>query len=242
MMTKTLEKRLDRIEEELGIANPVGTTYLGIVLDESKSMDRRRKATIDGFNDYIGELKSDDEIGDVKVALTRFSSDYTKVHTNTPLRSVKKLTKDTYRPSGMTALYDAVGVTIDEIDENLGDDDRALIVVMTDGFENKSTEYTGREISAMIEDRQDRENWTFVFLGAGIDAFAGGTDISIKKGNTFSYGDSPAAQSATYGSLARASRSFLGSGSTATSSFAAAMSNDADLTPDWDSKGGTIGG
>jgi hypothetical protein len=47
-----------------------------------------------------------------------------------------------------------------------------IFVIMTDGRENSSREFTNSQVKKMIEIQQTKYNWHFTFLGAGPDAFA----------------------------------------------------------------------
>ncbi|MCL4855279.1 MAG: hypothetical protein KJZ78_28285 [Bryobacteraceae bacterium] len=88
-------------------------------------------------------------------------------------------------PRGMTALLDAVGRAINETGERLSklpEADRpglVVFVVMTDGEENSSKEFTKPQIKKMIEEQTTRYQWQFTFLGADQDAFAEAADMGI---------------------------------------------------------------
>ena len=101
----------------------------------------------------------------------------------------------------MTALLDAVGRAINETGERLAkmnEQDRpglVIFVIMTDGLENSSREFTKSQVKEMIEEQQSKYNWHFTFLGADQDAFAeaGGLGIAaagaaqFSKGNVFGF-------------------------------------------------------
>lgn len=77
----------------------------------------------------------------------------------------------------MTALLDAVGKTIRRIDlightRNKAMGNKVLFVIITDGKENYSEEYTYADVKKLIKDRQENAGWEFIFLGANIDAAA----------------------------------------------------------------------
>ena len=75
-----------------------------------------------------------------------------------------------YRPNGETALLDAIAHTVISTDERLTGagraDEKVLVVVLTDGLENASREYTVSSLAALTSRYQARPNWTFVFLSA----------------------------------------------------------------------------
>jgi hypothetical protein len=92
---------------------------------------------------------------------------------------------DRVYPRSLTALLDAIGQTIDDTDRRLDQIPRrdlpenVIFVVYTDGYENASRRYTRNQIRHMIEQHQERDGWNFIFLGAGIDAFAEGRNLGF---------------------------------------------------------------
>ena len=71
-------------------------------------------------------------------------------------------------PRGMTPLYDAIGriVSLAEKDKP----EKAVLVIMTDGEENSSTEMTKKAAKAAL-DRVRAKGWEVVFLGAEFSNF-----------------------------------------------------------------------
>ena len=61
--------------------------------------------------------------------------------------------------------------------------EKVIVLIMTDGQENAS-EFTLSDVKTRIE-KYKKEGWEFVFLGADIDAFAGGTRLGVS-GNSCS--------------------------------------------------------
>lgn len=156
---------------------------LALILDESGSMGGLAVETRGGLNDYLSELGKDSP--DIPCFITKFA---TKAKTAVSDTKIKDLTGyfnlETYVPSGWTALYDAIGKTIHDMDK-LQDTHRMLFVVMTDGQENASKEFNQTQIKQLISEREAKGNWTFVYLAANQDAWVGGQSIGISsKGNT----------------------------------------------------------
>lgn len=48
--------------------------------------------------------------------------------------------------------------------------EKVLLVIITDGEENSSREYSAEKIKAQIERQKKNYGWDFIFLGANIDA------------------------------------------------------------------------
>ena len=155
-------------------------TLVVMVLDETGSMQMVKSQTITGFNEYVDDLRKKKNI---KMALTRFNSDAIKVGEALSIKKAVTLTKDNYIPAAMTPLYDAVAESIEAAESHKGP---VLVVIMTDGGENSSREYTQKQVFDIIEEKK-KDKWTFVFLGADQDAFHAGGMLGIPMGNTMSY-------------------------------------------------------
>lgn len=178
-----------------------GVTHVCVVLDESGSMAACRQATISGFNEYMGDLKK--QGGALDVSLTKFNTDFNVVYTATPLKDVPDLTGQTYQPGGMTALYDAIAHCVRGIEKRVGTGDRALVVILTDGEENRSKEHTRQQIADLIKTKEGEGNWTFAYIGANQDAWAVSSSIGVQHGNTSSYVPTPAGTSVAFRSVSQ---------------------------------------
>jgi hypothetical protein len=62
-----------------------------------------------------------------------------------------------------------------------------VTVIMTDGEENSSREWTTSGVKALIEQKEKEDGWTFVFLGAGLDAWTQGAAYGIRPANVSQY-------------------------------------------------------
>jgi uncharacterized protein YegL len=146
-----------------------GTVHVAFVLDKSGSMQAVEEAVVEGYNDYLLELR--EQGGETFFSLTTFDTQFEHVCVGEPLATVARLDSRSYRPGGLTALYDAIGHTVLRTDQRLQaegrGEEKALVVVMTDGFENSSTDYDAHTIAELVRRYDERPNWTFVYLGAG---------------------------------------------------------------------------
>lgn len=151
-------------------------TEIVICLDRSGSMGPIRKDAIGGVNTFIEEQQK--VKGDANFSLILFSSpeDYIKRDDRVDLKGIKFLTFDEYVPSGNTALYDAVGRTINDIGVSLNNTpedqrpDKVIFVIMTDGEENSSQVFSSETLAGMISLQEQTYNWAFIYLGANQDA------------------------------------------------------------------------
>ena len=161
------------------------TLELVFILDKSGSMQPLADDTIGGFNSNIEKHKDDD--CNVLVTTVLFDTRVRAIHDRLPIAEVPPMTRETYDPYGSTALYDAVGRTIRRIENIHGylrpEDvpEAVLFIIITDGRENASRFFSGDRVRAMVEQKK-ADGWDFVFIGAGIDAYAGAEDIGISRG------------------------------------------------------------
>lgn len=149
------------------------TTHVLKIIDRSGSMAPLADDVRGGFNTYVDSLRDDDAVK-YRLTVAMFHHQYRPVCTAAKLRDVPKLDNRNYVPGGATALLDAVGKTITDFEARvpeLGDEDRVLLVVQTDGQENSSTEFSRETICALIEQREKTGKWSCIYLGAGPDAW-----------------------------------------------------------------------
>lgn len=167
-------------------------TLIAVILDESGSMSSCRDTTISGFNEFVQGQRSAKNAGQAYLTLVKFNSPkIVTVYDNCLVDNVPQLTRETYAPNGGTNLYDAIGTTIHRVNAVLSKHKRkdrpgVIIVIMTDGHENSSKEYNSKDIKDMVAQAEGKD-WTFVFLGANIDAFAQGNLIGMNAANSVNY-------------------------------------------------------
>jgi hypothetical protein len=155
-------------------------TDITLVVDRSGSMAQVRGDAEGGVNAFITDQAK--EPGEALLTLVQFDTEYEFLHKGVPISQVPE-----YKlvPRGGTALLDAVGRAINETGKRLSKMDEldrpglVIFVVMTDGQENSSKEFSKSRIKEMIERQQEKYNWHFNFLGANQDAFAEASDMGI---------------------------------------------------------------
>jgi len=146
------------------------------VIDRSGSMAKIKDDTIGGFNAFIDEQR--DLPGKAKVTYIQFDHEYDTVYRDMDIKEVPKLNSLNYRPRGYTALYDAIGTALSDGMGNSKAREQNILVVLTDGNENASKEYTQRDVSSLMTCAENK-GWKVVFLGANIDVAAVARDIGI---------------------------------------------------------------
>jgi len=154
---------------------------LVFILDRSGSMGGLESDTIGGYNSMLSKQKKE-KTGKVSVTTVLFDDQYELLYNQVPIEKVSPMTEEEYYVRGSTALLDAIGKTVTQVKANQDKKeikDKVLFVIITDGMENASREYRADQIKKLIEERKEKDNWEFLFLGANIDAIGAAKDIGI---------------------------------------------------------------
>ena len=149
------------------------------LIDRSGSMHGSEKDTIGGLNSFIERER---EKGfNTKVTTILFDDAYEVLYERKSINDVSDLTENEYYVRGCTALLDAIGKTITTLNHKI--DNKVLFVIMTDGMENSSVEFSKEQIKNMISNH----TWEFIFIGADIDSYAEAGALGIRKSRTAYY-------------------------------------------------------
>jgi uncharacterized protein YegL len=161
-------------------------TEVIIVLDRSGSMSSIREDMEGGLNQFFEEQKK--EPGKCTVTLAQFDDKYEIVYEGTDIQEVPGAS---LVPRNSTALCDAVGRTINAVGKRLSDmletdrPGRVIFLIITDGRENASKEFSRDEVKRLIEQQEKKYNWLFVYLGANQDSFAEAQGYGIATAKNF---------------------------------------------------------
>lgn len=179
------------------------TTEIVCILDRSTSIRTSGliEKTIEGFNSFLADQKK--QPGKAVLTLCLFDGGmgygntgkpgetYEIVHAGIDIHTVPELNKDTFVPKGMTAMYDAIGITIDNVAKRMKDaadkPDKVVFLIMTDGEENSSKEYNQKTVFEAIQKHKTDDKWAFIFIGANIDTMQAGSGMGVSTGNTLGY-------------------------------------------------------
>ncbi len=166
---------------------------VGIVLDRSSSMESIQNETISGTNEQFSALRDSDDAANTFVSFFSFNHEVTPVFKNddgTPAlvacASLDDISDADYFPSGMTAMYDAVGDAIDFFAAEAKKADDVLIVVISDGYENASKRFDSEKVAGRVKELQD-SGWNFTYIGANQDLSAVQEALGIHEGNMLTF-------------------------------------------------------
>jgi hypothetical protein len=188
-------------------------TLIGVILDRSGSMASVCEPTIAGFNEFLHTQQRQHDGGRALMSLTQFDDRYEVNFIGEPIENVPDLDTETYVPRGSTALYDAIGRTIHEIEAWTNAQnwqERVLVLIVTDGHENASREYGFDAVRALIE-QKEKDGWNFAYMGANQDSYAVGGSLNIRADFTANYDATLGGTAMNYGRMADATSKYRAS-------------------------------
>lgn len=163
-------------------------TEIICILDRSGSMGGLESDTIGGFNAFIEKQRKKE--GKTVISVVLFDDRYEILWDGVNACDVK-LTEKEYFVRGCTALLDAVGRTILDVEHRLAKaqsekPDNVIFVIATDGLENASREFTYQRVKELIGDMQEK-GWEFIFLAANMDAVKEGGRMGVGVQDSYNF-------------------------------------------------------
>ena len=152
-----------------------------IILDESGSMQSIKKEAIDNVNETVQTIRyaeQENENQEHFISLITFNNEVKTVYDCVPAVEVREFSSKTYHPNRCTALYDAMGMSLNALRPKVTEEDRILVTVVTDGYENASREYNSEAIKALVDELK-KEGWVFAYIGANQNVERTAATISI---------------------------------------------------------------
>jgi Mg-chelatase subunit ChlD len=153
------------------------------VLDKSGSMHTAASDAVGGFNQFLEDQK---KIGEANITIVFFDHEW-ELYYSGSLMKCQPLRQ--WPIHGGTALYDAIGKTINHVKERftIEKPEKVVMAILTDGEENSSREFNQKSIAALIKEHQDKYAWDVIFLAADQDAWGVARQLNIHAQNTFNY-------------------------------------------------------
>lgn len=166
-----------------------GLTEIIFIIDKSGSMQPLIDDTIGGFNGFVEEQKAVD--GEARLTTILFNERSMKLHDSIDVREVRPLDRTAYTVSGGTAMLDAIGEAINNVQQRIDNTledyrpEHIICVITTDGQENASRHFTKDQLQKMIDHQTKDHGWEFIFLGANMDAVHEAASIGIMNSATY---------------------------------------------------------
>lgn len=216
-------------------------TFVALIIDESGSMSSIKKETINNFNEQLQVLKQESNSPDAIakklliggqeyegvetfVSVVKFNQDTNIIINLADVNNISEITDTDYSPNGGTALYDAIGDTIERfqsIPEMSDPGSSALFIILTDGEENSSKRFSHKRVKSLIDDLNADKKWTFTFMGTE-NALDQAREIGIAYGNTVAFDNTAKGMAVANNVMTTSLRSYYSarlSGETSVDSF-----------------------
>lgn len=174
-------------------------TQVLLVVDRSGSMSGVANDMRGAIDEFFSQQAALD--GECVVDYVQFDDTYEVVYTDRPVAEAKS----ELNPRGMTALLDAVGKSVTDLGVKLKNQNESerpgtvIVVVVTDGYENSSKDWTREGVAQLIKQQEETYKWEFTFLGANMDAVAVGQSFGFQADNSLTYATANAGE--TFASL-----------------------------------------
>lgn len=166
--------------------------YNIVILDRSASMSPLREAAVNGYNGILEVVRTAQEqnalVQQNYITLSFFNDSVTNVFDCDTIQNIPDLLLDDYRPQGNTALWDAVGISLDSLKIKLDslENATAVVTVISDGLENASKHYSIYAVADRI-DALKGQGVMFVFMGTNQDVAQTAASLHIDNYRVFEY-------------------------------------------------------
>lgn len=175
---------------------------VNFIQDRSGSMQSVWTETLSGFRKFVEDLRASALKDGVEYLFSLTTFD-TRVETPIAIQPIENVDVDVlaqHGPRGSTALYDAVGSTIQNTQANRHGADKIIVVIATDGHENSSREWDKDKLHSAVDAKLNEGNWTFTYVGTQPETWDDAAALGVAAGAVARY--APTMARATYSALA----------------------------------------
>lgn len=185
------------------------TQHVIAILDRSGSMGSSISDVIGGYNAYIDDVAKD-KTTKTLISLYTFNENVTCVERKSTIANATRLTHATFKASGTTALYDAIGTALTEFDAGAKKQHKnGVLFIFTDGMENSSRQYSSDAVRELIKSKEGL-GWTVIYMGTDHNAWSSSSKIGVRQGNTLTFARGAMGQSMSYAASATLSTRQIG--------------------------------
>jgi len=166
--------------------------YNLVILDQSGSMIPLREAAVYGYNNILSVVRKAQEDHHVEqqnlISLVCFNHEVINVFDCDTIDDIQDLLIDNYLPFGATAMYDAIGISLKQLQQRLDslENATAVVTIISDGEENSSIQYTLTDVSKQI-DKLKKQGVMFVFMGTNQNVEVTAEALHIDNYQQFDY-------------------------------------------------------
>lgn len=168
-----------------------------LIVDESGSMQGFNQMVKSTYQSIVAAMKNErvefPELQQYFQAWT-FSSGVIAVRNAIPIFEIAddgNFPELAYNPNGGTPLYDAMGRALISLETHiqntpaLQNEPEISVVIITDGYENDSQEFTGTQIGKLVS-RLQSQGWKFTYHGTDHDVHEMAAKMAIRNAHSFS--------------------------------------------------------
>ncbi len=166
------------------------------IVDISSSMSGGKlTSAIQGINGELLELKSDKDVIYTQT-LIEFNTNIRTVCYKTPIANAALYQSGA---GGMTALNEAIGVTLTRLKDDISPEDKVLVKIFTDGGENVSSpEWRDKSRIAQLIKECENRGFTVTFVGTEFDVNEAVRSYGVDASNTLVHDNSAASVSMSF--------------------------------------------
>ena len=173
-------------------------TFFILVIDRSGSLQARIEETIIVANAQIDLIRKSalrSPLEEIYCSVYTFNQNVLETAHLTKPADLKDISIAELVPDGTSALYDALGTAIGDMQlilQNLESYRKAkvMVIIFSDGYDNASKVFTSEAISTMISQLEKTRRWSFSFIGTTFDAVEQAQKLHIKAKNAMYIGSS----------------------------------------------------
>lgn len=181
--------------------------HILMIIDRSGSMSTIQDASEEGIRGFVKEQQELAEDGiRVTLSLAQFDDKFEWVDrmrvVADPSLNMQPAFSYALKPRNATALLDGIGKAVVEDGdrlEALSEDDRpgkVVVLIVTDGRENASREWTYDSIEKLITQQKNDYTWEFVFLSSDLTSAKMSKDLGVQ--NTMNFHNTGASTRSAY--------------------------------------------
>ena len=194
------------------------TIYNIHILDKSGSMGGPKLDTaVEGIRDEVKELKKDSLNNSIKIGIVSFGD---RIE-NLKISDLNNVQIPNTSILGLTALNDAIGITLTSLLSVIKDNEKAIVKVFTDGGENASRQFNSYKVTELINEAESK-GVTVAFVGTKEDVERAKTLYSLREGNTLIHDNTAEGVKMSYRAMNVATTSYsksVASGQSVTTGF-----------------------
>ncbi len=190
-----IDEELDRIgidtrPERIPIVHAIFVQdHSGSMSADAGNGSARSQLAMNNYNEQLAKIQRESSEVETTISIIEFDDRVQEYAETTLAQNIKPML--TWWTGGSTALRDAIGESIVKgkslISGDSDKDQSVLVIVLTDGEENDSKEWTDEQIKKEIKYLEDSGIWTFTFMGGELQANEAITKMGFLGNNTMYY-------------------------------------------------------